>query len=298
MAISELSILFKRCLHRRIGVNEFRLLLKQYLTTADYSSKDIVFTFANCSTSFCIEGDPLLAQYLQILIIDEHFAASELISALFVQWNKTRNHQEIHSRLISIYTRTMTDLTMIIASPGPIKNTKQCIILSARWLECIAKLIHDETNSDEIQLAEALGFLINSLLSSTTTPDTDIQTILQSVLDQVMTIFPNISMQLMAKMSVLPKSSVFGNQDQQNTSSHLMTMAALDFEANIHNAPVTASRSASTAYVNGLVRSARLFVRKTNILSYETDQLLMIPFCSPFSIRGTRYVKFSRFWTS
>jgi hypothetical protein len=258
MAISELHLLFSRCLHQRVGPNDFRLLLNRYLARKSASSRKIVSAFLNCSICVCIEGDPLLTQYLQILIIRGFFRISELLAALLVQWKGALDDEDQFSRLFSIHTRLITNLNLIITAPSLESDVEECTLLASRWLEALAKWAQGNIKIGEVNnLAEAVTILLISFLNNSV-PGKPVYTAIQSALDQCMAIFPNVSMQLMAKISTMPKASIFGSQGQTDPSSHMMSMAVFEFESNIHDAPITASRSATSSYLNGLVRYNQL----------------------------------------
>ena len=224
---------------------------------------DIVANLLSCAFGFCLENDPLVSAYMQVVITHGHAAVSDFISALVVHWQNTAKKQTPAS---PSYARTLAQIIVEIAVSThslAMSNheSRSCITLSARWLCAFFKIAADpelKHVADQYSIVvNALHFFIvtnmNTNAGSTVmraaenSREDPMNVAIRKAIKESENDFPGISMALLAEAQKHPALTEFSQPETDN--DHNVAMAALQFEQSTADAQIVPSRAATYTYL-------------------------------------------------
>lgn len=164
---------------------------------------------------------------------------------------------------------------MIIVSPKfkpDAAEAQLCLTLSSKWLMALShhlsSSVADTATQEHNYVLEALAFFLVSLAAtdagvialSQHEPSKDAsrnaQTSVQQAVGQCLTLYPNMSPQLVERLNEVSKHiNMIGNGSTQpdHTSMQASEMQALQFQVSIPHRQIVASKAATIAYLDTLV---------------------------------------------
>lgn len=278
MAVTKWMTLIRQCLLNRVSVNEFAQLLQSH--QGDINGTQIVTALVNCRESFCAKGDPLISLYLEHVGTTGLVKISESLVALIHRWNQSKNPKT--TDMLDCCTQTLQDITMIVVSPKfktDASEAQLCLNLSSKWLIALSQHLSSsaaETATQELNyVLGALAFLLASLaateaglmaLSQHELPknsSSNVQTSVQQAIGQCLTLYPNMSPQLVERLNAVVKHiNMIGDGSNQpdHESVQASELQALQFQVTIPQSQIVASKAATISYLDALVCAPCSFV--------------------------------------
>ena len=279
MAVTESQKLVRFCLLRRMSLEEFAALLETYHDEID--GQQLFSALLDCRLSFCVPGDPLISLYLEHIGTSGIVSVSTALLVLISKWNNVKpvnTHAALHC-----YNQTLQDVIMVMVSPKykvTSSEARKSLLLSSRWLASLARQVshqmEDTSIADKIHVVEALAFLVVSMAatdggyealslsngsSTKSSKDSnsvqDLRTSLRQSLELCLPLYSTISTHLIGRintvLSVLNQNDVSQPGD---SSAQLTDIQTLDFQANIPETHMVASRAATILYLDVMVSPA------------------------------------------
>ena len=260
MARSQISVMVKQCLHQRVPPHDFEELLRFAINKWQSTGRDVVAGLVTSATSFCLDSDPLISGYLQVILANHHASALDCLFVCIKNWQyhaKTRgSHTLSHARTLA---QIITDLT-IITSGLSLTNSEagNCVILSARWLRTLFQLAASpEGKQIDQQISVLVGaaclFLVTTMNTTAgvaalkhaeTSREDPLNVAIRNALDGSMATFPDISMRLMTEAQ---KHSTLLEATNPHADHPQAADLAIQFENTIANAQIVPTRAATYA---------------------------------------------------
>lgn len=263
MARDQLALLVRQCLQERVPVEEFREMLDFATKKWNATSRTIVANLLNCAFGFCLENDPLISAYLQVVLGSSYAHVSDVLSGLIVHWQKSAKKQDstpsTYPRSLAQMIAELTMMTHPLVMDN--KECRNCIMLSARWLR---SFFHIAANPELKHVSDRFGIVVNAvhyfLITSMNTvggvsvlksfensKDDPLNVALRQALKESESDFPGISMALLAEAQKYP--ALAETVDTQVHNDQTVTMAALQFDQGIVDAQIVPSRIATYVYL-------------------------------------------------
>lgn len=256
----------------------------------------------NCAFGFCLEGDPLLSAYVQVVVVSSYALSSDVLSGLIVHWQKTARKQELAP---PTYSRTLAQIIAVLtlttnSVPANNKDSRTCIISSARWLRTFFRIA---ANSDLKHVTDRYAIVVNALhyflLTSMNTvggisvlkaceevEDDPVNIVLRQVMKESESDFPGLSMALLAEAQKYPALAETSTTQVDNDQG--AAMAALQFEQGVVDIQIMPSRAATYVYLY-----VKVCVFGTNwklhLLTFQLLTRATIDDSSLFTYLSTRY---------
>lgn len=298
MARSQLSILIRQCLHQRRSPEEFDELLDVAIRKWKSTSIETVAGLIKAAFGFCLDNDPLVSSYLQIILTSQRSQVSDCLIVFIRHWQASAKKGASED---ATYARTLAQMVadlMVIVSGLPIttQEARKCMIVSSRWLQTLFRLAtrQGEKHSDEhiSLLVNASGSLLVTIMNTPAglaaiklaedNKEDPLNVAIRQAMHGSMTTFPDFSVQLMSEAGKHPALDDSSDADANNAQ----VMATLTFENNIANPQIIPSRTATYTLLYTKVSRKRGFCdfANTNAPSSYMAQRLTI---TPFTITST-----------
>lgn len=259
MAVTEWHTLVQQCLLNRVLPAAF---LSQVRAKSNIQPKLVGEALLNAKANFCVERDPLPSRYLEQLLTSHSSSLSDLLVVLILRWNRLRSTEEkTHGADVFGLTEASA---FLINSKLVLSNTetRKCLVLCSRWLLVIVKSINGASDAPTASLAEALSNLLATIagtgpgvdLLSTRKEridDGDVTEAVAQAVKAAIGLFPTLSVQTTDRLGVIQKHiSLLGNASHAQVNTEL---EAMQFQASVAEIPMTASREATTMYLELMV---------------------------------------------
>ena len=262
MARSQLSILIRQCLHQRKTPQEFDALLSFATRKWASSGTEVAAGLVQAVFGFCLDDDPLVSGYLQIMITSQHAKVSDCLTTFIMHWQCAVRKADAES---TGYGKAMShliaDITLITSNISPTtQEVRATIILSSRWLQTL----FGWTSTEQKHNGEHISLLVNALgaflITALNTPaglaalqlvenarDDQMNVAVRKALRAGMTTFPDVTVQLMSAAQKHP--ALDENTEAESAHGQVAEMAAINFENAIANPQILPSRAATYAFL-------------------------------------------------
>ncbi|KAK5552411.1 mediator complex subunit [Exophiala xenobiotica] len=271
MAVTESQKLVRYCLLRRLSLEEFAALLETYHDGID--DQQLFSALLESRLSFCAPGDPLISLYLEHVATSGIVSVSTALLVLICKWNSVKS-MKTHAAL-HCYNQTLQDIIMVMVSPKckvTSSDARKSLLLSSRWLASLARHVShvDDTSiAEKTHVIEALAFLVVSMAatdggcealslsndsSANSSKDSnsvqDLRTSLRQSLELCLPLYSTISTHLIGRINTV--LSVLSQNASQpgDSSTQLNDIQTLDFQANIPESHMVASKAATLLYLD------------------------------------------------
>ncbi len=278
MAVTESQKLVRYCLLRRMSLEEFATLLETYQDEID--GQQLFSALLDCRLSFCAPGDPLISLYLEHIGTSGIVSASAALLVLISKWNSAKPVNT--PAALHCYNQTLQDIIMVMVSPKYkviSSEAQKSLLLSSRWLASLARQVShhmdDTPIADKLHVLEALAFLVVSMAatdggyealslsndsrtksSKDSNSVQDLRTSVRQSLELCLPLYSTISTHLIGRINTV--LSVLNQNISQpgDSSAQLTDIQTLDFQANIPETHMVASRAATILYLDVMVSRA------------------------------------------
>jgi len=260
MARSQVFVLVRQCLHERVPPHEFEELLRLAIKRWRPASIDIVASLFISASNFCLDKDPLVSGYLQVIVSARHASVPDCLSASIRQW---QHHAKTNPSDITHHARTLaqmlTDLTIITSNLSlTVAEARQCMVLSSRWLRTLFNLAAGpEGKQNDEHTTVLVGanclFLVTTMNTSAgatclkhaeASRDNPVNVAIRQALDGSMATFPDISMQLLTEAQ---KHTALLESTTSNTETAQAADMAMQFENAMVDTQIVPTRTATYA---------------------------------------------------
>ncbi|KAJ9498280.1 mediator complex subunit [Exophiala xenobiotica] len=276
MAVTESQKLVRYCLLRRLSLEEFAALLETYHDGID--DQQLFSALLESRLSFCAPGDPLISLYLEHVATSGIVSVSTALLVLICKWNSVKS-MKTHAAL-HCYNQTLQDIIMVMVSPKckvTSSDARKSLLLSSRWLASLARhvshQVDDTSIAEKTHVIEALAFLVVSMAatdggcealslsndsSANSSKDSnsvqDLRTSLRQSLELCLPLYSTISTHLIGRINTV--LSVLSQNASQpgDSSTQLNDIQTLDFQANIPESHMVASKAATLLYLDVMTR--------------------------------------------
>jgi len=240
--------------------HEFEELLRLATQKWRPASIEIVASLFTCASKFCLDKDPLVSGYLQVILTTRHASVPDCLSACIRQW---QHHAKTSASNITHHARTLaqiiTDLTIITSTLSlTVREARQCIVLSSRWLRTLFHLAAGpEGKQNDEQISVLVGanclFLVTTMNTNAgatclkhaeTSREDPVNVAIRQALESSMATFPDISMQLLTEAQ---KHSALLEPTNSNTEHVQAADMAMQFENTIVDTQIVPTRTATYA---------------------------------------------------
>ena len=249
---------FTRCFHRRKQASEFTRLLPAAIKRWNLTHTEIAACLTKSAVEFCTFDEPLLPQYVRILLNNRHIQVSDLLIACIQKWKAISETDATQTK------KQMMRLSQVVASlisclqehDFTQQHARICLVLCGRWLEALFAGIRPGASNAKpeppsVMTATTTACLITllntksgqaSLVKLEKKRDDILNCLLRRVLQSSIAAAPDLSAQLLTEAGKFPGLSdislVAADVSQE------AELATLQFESTIVQAPIVPTKAA------------------------------------------------------
>ena len=259
MAVTEWHAFIQQCLLKRVLPTVF---LSQVRAKSNIQPKLVVEALLNAKANFCVDRDPLPSRYLEQLLASDSSSLSDLLIVLVLRWNRLRSREEKTHVADTFGLPEASAFLINTKLVLSINETRKCLVICSKWLMAIVNDIDGASDASLTNLAEPLSNLLSTIAGTATGVDLlsarkdralngDMIEVVAHAVKAAIGLFPTLSVQTTDRLGVIQKHiTMFGNASHAEADTEL---EAMQFQASIAEISMTATREATTIYLESMV---------------------------------------------
>jgi mediator of RNA polymerase II transcription subunit 5 len=262
MAITSWATLVRDCLLNRVLPEEWLAIVRLKSLA---NPRSLIAAILHARQSYCLRHDPLPGRYLEVLFLSHQIRVSDFLLVLVHKWDAQVDSEKL--RVSDGDVTSLQELIVLLMSRLNVDSseTRKCLLISSRWLAALVQVLSQSSESSNGPITEVVGSLFTTLSATTVgtgilseKEDTgskrpSLSVAVRNCLDQILSTFPALSVQLIERLSAIRKHVAIFEQDLQEHSS----MHTLQIQASILETPMTATRAGTVLYIESMISKTR-----------------------------------------
>lgn len=260
MAVTEWAGLCRRSLLKRTIAGDF---VAQVQRRDTLDKRALLTGLIACRQALCPPSDPLPPRYLDALFVSRLISPTDVLLVLVGRWNgsgRTKSQVAPYSADVA----TLQEMAIMVASSRLVPSEQQCrvcLALCSKWLAALVKAAGSTETGSISNLVETVGSLLATLAASKAGVEllsqmreegkSAVTDVVGTAVQAVLNMFPTPSTQLLDRLGEVQKHITMFTQ------SDASSLRALQFQQNVPQLQMGASRAGTMALLQHLLSTGR-----------------------------------------